>query len=564
MTLDFLKEPQVEFLREGLYILPTETAQERFQEIVEKVREYEGMYSKGLADRVAFMLDKNILSLSTPVLSNFGRKINEKRNSQDLPASCYIVTVGDSIVDIYNSIGQVAVASKLGGGVGSDFQLIAQKGTKLDEGFYSNSKLDWIEDSVGAGQKVSQGAKRRGYNTPFISIDDNDFDELMKRVDKSNPNKTDRLINNTIGIILPLDFDDKVKTDKEIQKRYIKALEVRKKTGKLYFLHTGNSMKNNSPVYNKLGYDKWTTNICCEFLQPLFPDLTSVCVISALNAVHWDIITPQMIKDAFMFLDIVNEEYVKLSEGVPFLEKAHNGAKKKRDIGLGLIGFAELLQMKGYAYGDMYSRKLNNEIFSTIRKCGEEVTVEMGQKLGSPEYCEKAGMVRRNASLMMIAPNKSTSFISGATSGGIEPFMSNIFLKSLAKIQYVWKNPHLETLLETKGKNNSVVWDSIQENNGSVQHLDFLNEHEKNVFKTFTEVSPKDIIDLASDRQVYVDMGQSLNLVFRKNYSMKDIYDIHKYAWDKGIKTLYYAYSSAHAALEKDGEKWDSCVSCAD
>ena len=212
----------------------------------------------------------------------------------------------------------------------------------------------------------------------------------------------------------------------------------------------------------------------------------------------------------------------------------------------------------------MYSRALNKKIFSTIRKYGEEYTQEIGEKLGSPEYCQKAGMVRRNASLMMIAPNKSTSFISKATSGGFEPFMSNIFLKSLAKIQYVWRNPNLEKVLEQYGKNTNDVWDSIQSNNGSVAHLDFLTQREKDVFKTFAEISPKDIIDLTADRQVHIDMGQSLNLMFRKNYTMKDIYDIHKYAWDKGIKTLYYAYNSAHAALEQNGERWDSCVSCSD
>ena len=225
---------------------------------------------------------------------------------------------------------------------------------------------------------------------------------------------------------------------------------------------------------------------------------------------------------------------------------------------------AELFQMKGYAYGDMYSRALNKEIFKTIREAGEEVTYDLGSRLGSPKYCEMAGMVRRNCSLMMVAPNKSTSFISGETSGGIEPFMSNVFFKSLAKIQYVWKNKHLEALLEKLGKNNSVVWGSIEDNNGSIQHLDFLDDYQKSIFRTFSEISPKDMIDLASDRQEFIDMGQSLNLMFRKNYTIKDIYDIHKYAWDKDIKTLYYAYNSAHAALEKDGEKWDNCVSCSD
>lgn len=566
MKLNFLQQPQIDFLKEGKYIKEGETPEQRFSEIVERVRDYEKEYGEGLADRIKVLIEDNILSLSTPVLANFGRKKDPKKNTHPLPASCYIITVDDSISEIYDSISQAAMASKLGGGVGSDFQFVTQKDTQIDEGFYTNSKLDWIEDIVGAGQKVSQSANRRGYVTPFISIDDNDFDELMHRIDKTNSDKKDRLINNTVGIILPSDFDDRIKTDSDLKRRYLLVLKARQKTGKVYLVHNKNMNKNCSPVYNKLGLTNWTTNICSEFCQPLFPDLTSVCVISAFNLVHWDKIKkdPQIIKDVFTFGDIVNEEYVRLSKGVKFLEKAHNSAKKKRDIGIGALGFHELLQKKGYAFGDMYSRALNKEIFKTIREYGEETTKELGERLGSPEYCKKAGMVRRNASLMMVAPNKSTSFLSGATSGGIEPFMSNIFMKSLAKIQFVKKNKYLEDVLDKYEKNDLLTWDDIQDNNGSVQHLDFLTEREKDVFKTFSEISPKDIIDLASDRQKYIDMGQSLNLVFRKNYSLKDIYDIHKYAWSKDIKTLYYAYSSAHAALQKDGAPWTDCVSCAD
>lgn len=566
MKLEFLKEPQIEFLREGKYIADDETPLQRFQEIVDKVREYESIYSEGLADRIEELLDKNILSLSTPVLANFGKPYDNSKNTQPLPASCYIVSVGDSIESIYDSIGQVAMASKLGGGVGSDFQLVCQKGTELEPGFYSSSKLNWIESSVKTGQNVSQNSLRRGYNTPFISIEDNDFDELMKRVDKTNPNKLDCLIDNTVGIILPKGFKDKFKTDNELKRRYLEVIKVRKKTGRVYMVNTDNCMINNSPVYNKLGYNKWTSNICTEFLQPVFPQYTSICVISALNLVYWDIIknNPQIIRDAFMFLDIVNEEYIKLSKGIRFLEKAHRSAVEKRDIGLGALGFAELLQMKGYAYGDIQSRILNKEIFSTIRKYGEETTYDLGQRLGSPKICQEAGLIRRNGSLMMIAPNKTTAFISGMTSGGMEAFMSNIHLKSLAKIKYIWKNPHLTKVLKSKNKDTFDVWDQIESNNGSVSNLDFLTDHEKQVFRTFEEVSPKDIIDLAADRQVYIDMGQSLNLMFRPNYTIQDIYDIHEYAWKNGIKTLYYGYSSAHAALEKNGERWDNCVSCAD
>ena len=178
MKLEFLKEPQLEFLKEGGYIEEGETPQKRFKEIIDRVRFYESGYSEGLADRIEYLLDKNILSLSTPALANFGRIRKEGQETMPLPVSCNIITVGNSISSIAMANAEVKMLSKLGAGVGSDYQLVCQKDTKLSEGFYSNSKLDWIEDDVRAAQKVSQGSKRRGYNTPFISIEDNDFDDI--------------------------------------------------------------------------------------------------------------------------------------------------------------------------------------------------------------------------------------------------------------------------------------------------------------------------------------------------------------------------------------------------
>jgi len=566
MKLEFIKKEQLKFLKEGQYIKEGETPQERFEAIVDRIRDYEKDYSEGLADRMAYMLDKNIFSLSTPALANFGRKRKEGSNTQSLPASCNIITVGDSISDIGYSNSEVRMLSKLGAAAGTNYTRISQKGTKISHDFYTNSKLDWIEDDVSAAQKTSQGAKRRGYVTPFISIMDKDFYDLIKRIDKKNPDENDNLINNTVGIILPSGFRDTLNTDQEAKKRYLMVLKERQKTGKVYMVDVDNCNINSSPVYKRLDMSVETSNICCEFLQPLFNDMTSVCVIGALNLNYWDEIVenPQMIKDSFMFLDIMNEEYIKLTKDIPFMGRARKAAINKRDIGLGVLGFHEAIQKKGFAFGDIYSRKFNKDVFRNIRKFGEIATKEMAEKLGSAPICTDAGMVRRNASLMMVAPNKSTSFISGVTSGGIEPFMSNVFMKTLAKIQHVFRNPHLETLLKSKGMDTESVWDSIMDHNGSVLHLDFLNKSEKDVFKTFAEISPKDIIDLARDRQEFIDMGQSLNLVFRKNYTLQDIASIHKYAWENQIKTLYYAYSSAHAALEKNGEDWDSCLSCSD
>jgi ribonucleoside-diphosphate reductase alpha chain len=555
---------QIEFLNKKNY-LNGNTLEGRVDEICSVVKKYEHLYSDGLADRIKGYILDQILSPSTPQWSNLGKL--KSKGTTPLPASCYIINPTDSIQGIYYSIGETAMMSKLGGGVGADFSSLADKGTLVEEGFYTNSKLDWIEDAVSASQKVSQGSQRRGYSVPFISIDDPEFYDLLKRREKTNPDKNDPLVGNNIGVKLPPGFAGRIADkDKELQKRYLECLSIRESDGSLYLLHVDNCNKNQSPVYEKLQHLVESTNICCEITSPKYEDKSFVCVICSLNSVHWDTIqtNPQIIKDAAMFLDINVSEFIRLTEGVPFMEKARRSAIEKRDIGLGVLGFHEYLQSKGAAFGDLQSRRINKEIFSTIRRYMDEYAIEIGEKLGSPAMCEEAGLVRRNVSLMMVAPNKSTSFICGSTSLGIEPFFSNYFVKSLAGIQTTFKNKDLQRLLVEKGMDTVEVWDSILNNLGSVQHLDFLNKNEKAIYKTFSEVSPKDIIDLAADRQVDIDMAQSINLCNRPNYTKKDIYEIHKYAWERGLKTLYYYFPQAHAALEKDGDKWDSCESCAD
>lgn len=555
---------QLEFLNKKNY-LNKKTLDERIDEICAVVKRYESQYSEGLAERIKGYIHDQILSPSTPQWANLGKQ--KEKGTSPLPASCYIISPTNSIQGIYYSIGETAMMSKLGGGVGADFSRLADKGTLVEEGFHTNSKLDWVEDLVSAGQKVSQGSQRRGYSVPFISIDDPEFYDFLKRREKTNPNQNDPLVGNNIGIKLPIGFRARLQNgDKEAQKRFLKCLSVRESDGSLYLLDIENCNKNVSPVYEKLGHVVESTNICTEVLTPIYDDKSFVCVICSLNAVHWDIIkeNPQIIKDAFMFLDINVSEFIRLSDGVPFLEKANRSAREKRDIGLGVLGFHEYLQSKMAAYGDIQSRRINKEIFSTIRQYGEEYALEIGEKLGSPAMCQEAGLIRRNVSLMMVAPNKSTSFICGATSLGIEPFFSNYFVKSLAGIQTTFKNKGLKKLLQEKGKDTVEVWDSILNNLGSAQHLDCLTKEEKAIYKTASEISPKDMIDLASDRQPSIDMAQSLNLFNRPNYSKSDIYQIHKYAFEKDIKTLYYYYPQAHAALEKNGEKWDSCESCAD
>ena len=557
-ALTFFKNKQ--YTREG------QSLDERILEIVEKVREYEHLYSDGLADRIRDLIERRVLIPSTPQWSNFGRPKEEGSKTQPLNCSCNIVNYTDSIAGIYFSHGEVAMLSKLGAGVGASFLHVSETGTEIDKGFFSNDKLDWIEDSVRVAQKVSQ-TNRRGYTVPFISIEDKSFYDLMARADKKNPNKYDPLVTNNIGIILPEDFWDKFAEDRELKKRFLQVIQQRESKGKIYLLDVRNSNKNLSPVYEKLGHEVDTTNICTEVLSPSYSDKTMTCIIASLNLAHWDEIkeNKQIIKDAYMFLDINVEEYIKLTEGVPFLERARKSAIDKRDIGLGTMAFHTYLQSKGFAFGDVGSRILNNQIFSTIREVGEEYAKEIGEKLGSPTLCQEAGMVRRNVSLMAIAPNKSSAMFAGNVSGGIEPYISNYFVNDLAGVHSIFKNPYLQKALEQYEKNTDEVWESISKNSGSVQHLEFLTQEHKDVFRTANEISPKDMIDLAADRQKYIDMAQSFNLFGRPNYTTQDVYNMHKYAFDRGIKTLYYYYPAGHAAIEKtNGEAWDDCVSCAD
>jgi len=556
-------EKQLEFMGKKRYLNGV-SLKERISQMANKVREYESQYYVGLADRIEDLISRQVLSPSTPQWSNLA--VAKGNGSTPLPASCYITAPQNSIQGIYYAIGETAMMSKLGGGVGADFTNLYDGGTLLKDGFYTNSKLDWIEDLVRAGQKVSQGNQRRGYSVPFISIDDGEFWQLIERADKKNPDKKDPLVSNNVGVILPMGFRDRLKTDKEAQKRFMKCVTIRESTGKLYLVDVENCNKNQSPVYQILGQEVSSSNICTEITTPKYDDKSFVCVICALNLVHWDEIKadPQIIKDALIFLDICVSEFIKLTDGVPFMEKARRSAIEKRDIGLGTLGFHEYLQINDCAFGDVNSRCINYEIYSTIQQYANEYAYEYGSKLGSPKMCEEANLVRRNVSLMTIAPNKSTSFLMNETSLGIEPFFSNYFVKSLAGIETTFKNKSLKKLLKRKGQDTQEVWDSILKNIGSVQHLDFLTKEEKAVYKTAVEISPKDMIDLAAERQPFIDMSQSLNLWNRPNYSKQDIYNIHKYAFDCGIKTLYYFFPQGHASIEKSGESWDFCESCAD
>jgi ribonucleoside-diphosphate reductase alpha chain len=289
-----------------------------------------------------------------------------------------------------------------------------------------------------------------------------------------------------------------------------------------------------------------------------------------LNVLHYDKFKDtDAVETMVYFLDAVITEFLdKLDvyrdstdredrQTFLFMERAYNFAKENRALGLGVLGWHSLLQSKKLSFNNQEAYNLNTEIFKLIKEKSYKASEELADRFGEPEVMKGYG--RRNATLNAIAPTTSSAFILGQVSQGIEPIWSNIYVKDIAKIKTTIKNPFLMELLEEKGKNTTDVWHSIRDRDGSVQHLDFLSENEKDVFKTYSEIDQMDIVYQAGNRQEYVDQGQSLNIIVHPDTPIKDINKLYITAWKLGLKSLYYQHSMN--AAQKFKQKKD-CVSC--
>jgi ribonucleoside-diphosphate reductase alpha chain len=284
-----------------------------------------------------------------------------------------------------------------------------------------------------------------------------------------------------------------------------------------------------------------------------------VCVLSSLNLLHWDEIKEtDAIETLIYFLDAVNEEFVQKSRDIPFMSNAHRFARDHRALGAGVLGWHSLLQSKMIPFESMQAKLLNNQIWSTINEKANAATKELANLFGEPFYLKGYG--KRNTTLLAVAPTTSSSFILGQVSQSIEPLNSNYFVKKLAKGNFTYRNPYLQFLLTEKNKNTEDIWGSILVKGGSVQHLDFLSDDEKDVFKTFGEISQKEIVIQAAQRQKYIDQSQSLNLMIPSNTSPKDVSSLLIEGWRMGVKTFYYQRSSNPA--QELARNILSCKSC--
>ncbi|HQO10943.1 MAG TPA: ribonucleotide-diphosphate reductase subunit alpha, partial [bacterium] len=330
---------------------------------------------------------------------------------------------------------------------------------------------------------------------------------------------------------------------------------------------------NTVDVYKDKGLKIKASNLCSEILLPSNEEWSFVCDLSSLNLLYYDEWKDtDAVETLVYFLDAVMSDFISRLEALRdsddarkrqsflFMERAYNFAVANRALGLGVLGWHSLLQSKLLPWEGKESARLNVAIFKDIREQAIAASKKMALEYGEPSILKGYG--RRNTTLMAIAPTTSSAFILGQVSQSIEPIWSNCYVKDIDKMKVTIKNQQLEKLLEEKGQNSKEVWHSIRDNDGSVQSLKFLSPEEKEIFKTFQEINQKIVIEQAAARQTYIDQGQSLNLAINPAVPVKEVNALYMYAWQLGIKTLYYQHSVNAAQQFGRLKDLQNCQSC--
>ena len=479
------------------------------------------------------LIERGWMSLSSPIWANMGTE-------RGLPISCFNVHIPDRIEDITHKLGEVIMQTKIGGGTSGYFGAMRERGSAVKDNGKSSGAVSFMKLFDTTMDTISQGGVRRGAFAAYLDIDHPDIEEFMQIKSIGNP------IQNLFYAVCVPDYwmNDMIEGDLEKRKIWAKVLENRQQKGLPYIFFSDNVNRNKPQVYKDKGMMINSSNLCSEIALPSSIDESFICCLSSLNLEAYDEWKDtEAVKLATFFLDAVLEEFIKKTEGNYYLRNAQNFAKRHRALGLGVLGWHSYLQKNMIPFEGMKAKQLTDSIFKEISEKAEKATIELARIYGEPELLKGYG--RRNTTLMAIAPTTSSSAILGQTSPGIEPFYSNFYKVGLAKGNFMRKNKYLEKLLIEKGIDNEEVWRSIMLNHGSVNHLSKLSENEKEVFKTFKEISQLEIIQQASIRQKYIDQAQSLNINIPSTVPIKEVNNLIIEAWKLGIKTLYYQRSQS-------------------
>jgi ribonucleoside-diphosphate reductase alpha chain len=554
--IKWLTENSRKFLESG-YLTGDTTPEERILEIAQHAEKILGI--DGYAEKFYKYMSEGFYSLASPVWSNFGKK-------RGLPISCFGSCIADDMGDILYTQSEVGMMSKLGGGTSGYFGKIRHRGAEVKNNGSSSGSVHIMQLFEKMVDIVSQGSVRRGRFAPYLPIDHQDIHEFLEIGTEGNA-----IQELTHGVTVGDQWMQEM-IDGDVEKRtlWAKVLQRRGEIGYPYIFFRDHANNGTVDVYKDKKLKIHGSNLCTEIMLPSNEDWSFVCCLSSMNLLHYDKWKDtDAVETLTYFLDAVMEEFITKLEvyknstdrddqlTFTFMEKAYNFAKDNRALGLGALGWHSLLQSKMLPFDSEEAFKLNSEIFKTIKDKSYKASEELAKLFGEPAVLKGYG--RRNTTLNAIAPTTSSAFILGQVSQGIEPIWSNSYVKDIAKIKTTIKNPFLVDLLEEKGQNTTEVWRSIRDFDGSVQHLDFLSEHEKDVFKTYPEIDQNVIVYQAANRQNHIDQGQSINVMVHPDMPIKDVNNIYITAWKLGVKSMYYQHSMNAAQKFKQKKSCDSC-----
>ena len=568
------------------YLLPEETYQGMFARVSEAYAD-----DTAHAQRLYDYMSKLWFMPATPVLSNGGA-------DRGLPISCFLNAVDDSLDSIVGAWTENVWLASNGGGIGTYWGNVRSIGERIGRAGKTSGIIPFIRVMDSLTLAISQGSLRRGSAAVYLDIHHPEIEEFLE-IRKPSGDFNRKSLNLHHGLNITDEFMEAVKDDKEFglrsphtgkiikeisaRKLWQKILEMRLQTGEPYMIFSDTVNEALAKHQRDQGLRVQQSNLCAEIMLPTGLDKygkqrTAVCCLSSINAEKYDDWkdNENFIEDIMRFLDNVLQDFIDNAPSK--MADAKYSAMRERSVGLGLMGFHSMLQSKGIPFESAMAKSFNNRLFRHIRRGADAASVKLAGERGACPDAAELGVKARFSHKMAVAPTASISIICGGASAGIEPIPANIYTHKTLSGSFTVRNQMLEELLESKGLNTDEVWGTILENEGSVQFMDELSEHEKATFKTAFEIDQRWVIEHAADRAPYICQAQSLNIFLPGDIDKWDLHMLHWQAWEKGVKSLYYCRSKsvqraafagteAKTVMEKSMEAaaptdYEECIAC--
>ena len=569
------------------YLLPGESYQDLFVRVASAYAD-DAVHAQRIYDYIS----KLWFMPATPVLSNGG-------TGRGLPISCYLNSVDDSLEGIVNTWNENVWLAARGGGIGTYWGAVRGIGEAVGLNGKTSGIIPFVRVMDSLTLAISQGSLRRGSAACYLDVSHPEIEEFLE-IRKPSGDFNRKALNLHHGVLITDAFMEAVRDGTEWTLRspkdgsaratvdarslFQKLVETRLATGEPYIVFADTVNRMMPKHHRDLGLKVSTSNLCSEITLPtgrdhLGKDRTAVCCLSSLNLETWDEWNgdKQFIEDVMRFLDNVLTDYI--ARAPEEMARAKYSAERERSVGLGVMGFHSFLQARGLPFEGAMAKSWNLKIFRHIAQKAEEASMLLASERGPCPDAAERGVMERFSCKMAIAPTASISIICGGTSACIEPIPANVYTHKTLSGSFSIKNTYLQRLLQEKSKDSDAVWNSILEKGGSVQHLDFLDQDEKDCYKTSFEIDQRWLIELQADRTPYIDQSTSLNLFIPADVDKWDLLMLHYRAWELGIKSLYYLRSkSVQRAsfaggveadntpdlrqIEVEAKDYDECLAC--